>query len=366
MKNVLFWTASHLPEIGGFQQSTYRLAKSLKTFGWTPVFLTRETGATFYSDIETIRLSGDTVQDWVRQSSSWLLSHANKFDLIHTIDLFYDAINIELRTLKEAGPPNILKIPTAGCLPRIINQSNRNDLLVSANCFSVLNSQSEKELLSLGIGPDRIRYIPNGINSNDFLPGDTDRNIKLKLKLPEGVPIILFAGRFVARKRLDILLESARRIGDRALFVLVGAGLNQDMTTENLVREKSKQMTNVRIVKARAELIDFYHASDVHILLAEREGMPNSILESMSCAIPTIGTDIPGINDLISHRKDGLLVPVADVQSTTDSITALINDKELRKKMGSKARAKVLNYFDVKIIAGVYDKLYQDLISGAK
>jgi glycosyltransferase involved in cell wall biosynthesis len=62
-----------------------------------------------------------------------------------------------------------------------------------------------------------------------------------------------------------------------------------------------------------------------------------------------VTTDTPGCRDVVTHGVNGLLVPVKDAQATADALELLINDPELRRRMGSAGREIAVNFSDIKI-----------------
>lgn len=366
MKKVVFWMSSYLPELGGFQWSTFRLARALKKCGWEVLIVTKKSNERdFPSEIPVMYFDADNLAQWVDVSGNWLVDNRDSFDVIHVIDLFYQLIDQQFSVLAKLAKPVVLKIPTAACLPRIINKSNQKYLDL-VNAFSVLNDQIRDELVSLGVSVGRIHFFPNSLDCQEFYPIRDKANLRAKMNLPISKILVLYIGRFVKRKRLDILLDVFDKIGSKALLLLVGAGFDQRDSVENKVIERAKQMDNVLIFPAAVKVLDYYNCCDIHVLISEVEGMPNSIIESMACALPNVATDIPGIRELIIDGANGFLVPVGDSDVTLEVLSNLINDAGLRDRMGKISRAKVVAEFSVDVIAKNYINLYLKLLEERK
>src|SRR3990167_3357027 len=135
---IVFWTVSHLPDLGGFQWSTFRLAKALKKRGHEVLFLTATVQDSSYDDIVgSVRIQASNIPEWTTKSGQWLLENIHRFDVIHAIDLFYRSIDGQLDFLDRSGLPSVVKIPTMGCVPRLITsqslrcQLNKVDAIIA-------------------------------------------------------------------------------------------------------------------------------------------------------------------------------------------------------------------------------------------
>ena len=76
-----------------------------------------------------------------------------------------------------------------------------------------------------------------------------------------------------------------------------------------------------------------------------REGMPRVLLEAAACGIPIVTTDTPGCRDSVKDNVTGLLVPLKNGEITAAAIRRLLEDKTLRERFGSAARARALAEF---------------------
>ena len=95
-----------------------------------------------------------------------------------------------------------------------------------------------------------------------------------------------------------------------------------------------------------AERISFFQNADIFVLPTYAEAMPISVIEAMAAGLPVISTSVGGIPELIEDGKDGLLFSPGDVNSLAEKISVLLNDKDMRIKIGNKARQKVHEQMD--------------------
>jgi glycosyltransferase involved in cell wall biosynthesis len=91
-----------------------------------------------------------------------------------------------------------------------------------------------------------------------------------------------------------------------------------------------------------------------------KEGMPLALLEAMSCGKAVVGSDISGINDIITHMENGLLVPPRDPEAIANAILTLLADKKLRTRLGQNARQRMVNRYSWNLISDKIEKVYAE------
>lgn len=164
---------------------------------------------------------------------------------------------------------------------------------------------------AMGVSPARITIMPRGVDTERFRPGDK-RGARAALNLPLNLPVLLWVGRMVAVKNLDVLLRAAhlvRACGERFLLCLVGDG-----PLEGSVRDRIAELglePYVRLVgpAAHDQLPLWYQASDHFVLPSLSEGTPNVLLEAQACGKPFIASRVGGIPDLAVEGIDTLVAP---------------------------------------------------------
>ena len=182
---------------------------------------------------------------------------------------------------------------------------------------------------------DKISVIPNSINTDRFCPSSGSTNGRL-----------LFVGRLSKEKNLSALVDALTGTGIG--LDLVGSGPEEDNIRERIRKAKidAELLGSVSNDKL-PELITRYQA---FILPSLYEGHPKAILEAMSCGLPVIGTDVPGIRGLITHEKNGLLADT-DYLSLRSAIQTLMSDLKLQHHLGTSARERIVQDFDLGKVA---------------
>jgi glycosyltransferase involved in cell wall biosynthesis len=233
------------------------------------------------------------------------------------------------------------------------------------DAFIAISREIREDLISDGIPPERIHDISNFISYEEFHPpaeAGAKRLMKRTLLGAER-PVLLFAGRLVRTKRLDLLLEALRCIrdaGQKPLLVILGDGELRDHLADlalgmGLAEEVMFRGTvgNVR---------DYLHAADIFVFPSEREGMPNAVIEAMACGLPVVAAKAGGVPDLIIDGENGLLFDTGDAAQLRDAVLRLLEDGLLREALGQRALDTILEGFTVGRASERYGVLYERLV----
>jgi glycosyltransferase involved in cell wall biosynthesis len=168
-----------------------------------------------------------------------------------------------------------------------------------------------REALSLGLPPDRISTLRNGVDGRRFTPGDRAA-ARAVTGLPAGRPVLLCVGHLVARKGQHLLLPAlaaAHAAGRRPLLVLVGDGPDAAALRAQAGRLGLTDDVRFAGVVPPARLPDWYRAADALVLPSLREGWPNVVLEALACGTPVLATAVWGTPEILTGCRAGLLVP---------------------------------------------------------
>lgn len=195
--------------------------------------------------------------------------------------------------------------------------------------------------------------IPNGVDTKRFSPVQRSANPKVK---------ILFIGRLIPRKgfqRVVQALPKARALAKVPFEVeVVGTGAAQ--TELNALASQLGISDLIHYVGPVPydKLEKSYQYADIFVLTSLSEGMPAVILEAMGCGLPIIASNVGGNNEIVSEGENGFLIEGDDIDTLAERLAELINNKELRVRMGERSRHLSLAY-DWATIMGQYDKLYR-------
>ena len=105
-----------------------------------------------------------------------------------------------------------------------------------------------------------------------------------------------------------------------------------------------------------------FHAAHIACLPSSyREGLPKVLLEAAACGLPIVTTDAPGCREIVRSGENGFLVPVHDAKALAQALRILIDDEDLRAKMGRRAREIVLKEFSQEHVIAETLAVYREL-----
>lgn len=215
-------------------------------------------------------------------------------------------------------------------------------ILTVSNSFKKYLSKYVKE-------PDKIEVIPNGFDENRFRPSFHENQ----------VPQLITVCRLVPAKGLDILLEACAELKRRGLpFVLHIIG-------DGPIRKELEQMASDLNIYHETiyygymlhpeEFMPFF---DIFVLPSRAESFGSVFAEAALCRLALVGTEVGGIAEQIDNGRNGLLVPVNDVQALADALEKLMGDSDLRNRLAQAAREEAENTFSlnrvIEQLTGVY------------
>jgi glycosyltransferase involved in cell wall biosynthesis len=117
----------------------------------------------------------------------------------------------------------------------------------------------------------------------------------------------------------------------------------------------------VSFMGARDDVADILRVSDVGVLCSREEGFSNAILEGMAAGLPMVVTDVGGNAEAVDDGVNGIVVPPRSPADLGRAIAKLLNDPQLRKRMGQAGYKSVRQHFSLDACIDRYEKLYDAL-----
>jgi glycosyltransferase involved in cell wall biosynthesis len=211
-----------------------------------------------------------------------------------------------------------------------------------------------------GFRPDQITTIWNGVR----LPGaPIDDGFRRRIGASDGILVGTIAT-LIDQKGLPDLLRVARRIRDRydhVKFVIVGEGvLRAELEAERRALGLDDAVILTGWVTSAAEVA--LPAFDIFFQPSLWEAMSVVTLEAMAAGKPLVVTRVGEAPHIVEDGVDGLLAPPTDVEAMTSALTRLIDDPDLRQRMGRNARQKIESQFTVDHMTRAYEQAYLDVL----
>lgn len=177
---------------------------------------------------------------------------------------------------------------------------------------------------------------------------------------------ILFPARLLRDKGIVELVEAVKILAKKySLKLLIAGGIDKDNPTSisQSQWDEWQKETCIEFLGHQSNMASIYQDSHIVCLPSYREGMPRALLEAQACGCPVITTNVPGCREAIVSGKTGLLVKRKSISELVEAIDNLIQNKELRKKMGTAARQHAEKNFSVENIIRETLSLYADILS---
>ncbi|MBL7087115.1 MAG: glycosyltransferase, partial [Candidatus Cloacimonetes bacterium] len=236
-----------------------------------------------------------------------------------------------------------------------------DDYIIRHSIALITNSIENLEYLKkISSNPSLINgyVIKNGI---DVLP----KNILKKKREKHSITIGTVA-LFKEQKNYPLFIDLCKSITDEysnVNFMAIGTGPEFDKivsySKSNKCDSKLKFMGN-RIDSADIMLNKF----DIFVLTSKREGLPNAIMEAMGSGIPVVATNVGGVSELVQHGETGFLVPSGDLDGLIKYCKMLINDPDLRAKMGRKGKDFITRNYSSEKMVREFEVLFESILKG--
>ena len=197
------------------------------------------------------------------------------------------------------------------------------------------------------VKPEKVRIIPNYVDTQRFKPSTNTRQANL----------LCFVGRLDEEKNCSGLLDAIQGLNVE-LLAIGGGRLN-----EILRKKAQKEQLPVHFLGnvPNAELPTYLNRACLFVLPSYIEHHPKTLLEAMACGLPVIGTDVPGIREVIRHRETGYLCGTSPDEIRA-AIQDVVADAGLRTRMGRNAREFVVKHFTLERVVEMETALLKELI----
>ncbi len=217
-------------------------------------------------------------------------------------------------------------------------------------------------LIARGVAADRVVTIRNGVNLERF-DRPLDR-VGLRRSLGVAPDDILAAvvARLEPQKGHDTVIEAACRLRNacpRVRFLFVGGG-SRDAELPAIVARRGLGDT-ILFTGFRTDSADLIRAAHLSILVSAKEGLSNTLLESLAAGRPVIASAVGGNAEVISPDV-GVLVPAGDATILASALRQLVSSPEEAAQMGARGRQRARREFSVERMVAETTALYDDLV----
>lgn len=364
------------PVVGGLERQAHELAKALRELGLDVQALSGrvEPGQPSCEMVEGITVFRIP---WSRKKYvRFLRTPFDLFKVLYAQRNTYDVIHLHqhswfglytIMAAKLLRKAILTKLPNVGefGLPGMAAKGFRRlklAILLRSDALVAMSRESLAELDQARFPSGRVLATPNGIRLNEE-----------RSRVTHGVfnaqPCrVVFVGRLSEQKCLDVLLvawsEVIRTAKVHAILELWGNGL-----LGSKLRQQCGllgMVDSVRFCGHVHGVRDRLPEMDIFVLPSSAEGNSNAVLEAMAAGLPIVSTCVGGTPMLVGKEGAGFLSVPGDSVALAENLLKLTRNPDLRAKIGSAMRRRVVQHFDIYRVAQTYSSAYRFLAAGQR
>ena len=228
-----------------------------------------------------------------------------------------------------------------------------------------VSSATVDDLVRLRVAPrERFRVVPIGLDLERFADPDAAAGAAFRARsgVAEGEVLIVYVGRLVPIKRVDVLLRAFAHLlaeGVPARLAIAGDG-----ETRPQLEQLARELEIVGQVTFHGFLDDSAEATagaDIAALSSDNEGTPVALIEAGAAGVPAVATAVGGVADVVTSAT-GLLVPPGDHHAMAAALRRLAGDASVRRSMGEMAQRHMTDHYSVGRLIGDIEALYDELL----
>lgn len=353
---------------GGAETRVVRLATRLKLRGWEVSVVSLMPPKAYVEDLETAGIpvfslgirrklpDPRPVLRLARIIRKW------QPDIVHSHMVH---ANLLARIVRPLAP-----FPVLVCTAHNIDEGGRlrEVLYRLTDLFCDLTTQVSQAGLEryvhVGAVPrHKIRYIPNGVDTERFKPNLEDR-LKVRKELGVDGFVWLAVGRFDPQKDYPNMLQAFARVVHKhsnTILLIAGDGPLRE-TMENMAQELGAEK-HVKFLGIRRDIPQLMNAADAYVMSSSWEGMPMVLLEASATGLPIVATDVGGNREVVLDGITGFLVPPRNPEALAEAVLRMMDlPEEKRREMGKAARKHVEDNFSLDRIVDMWEALYKELL----
>ena len=194
--------------------------------------------------------------------------------------------------------------------------------------------------------------ISNGVQT--IVQSICPETVRQKWGLPIDKPLLIHVGRMSHEKNHVTLLQVLQLVPNAALVLLGDGDLRADLAAKAKELGVSDRVYMLGELE-NEEVFALLSASDVFVLPSIYEAAPLALLESASCGLPIVASDIPAVREILGDA--GIFLPPRDAGAIADAVRRTLGCANLRRRMGAASRAQS-GYFTVARMVTAYERIW--------
>jgi glycosyltransferase involved in cell wall biosynthesis len=379
--------ASGYPPVanGGLERSCERFSRALARRGYSvtvltlaspglPRFARDDVGVVVARILRPLRFGPLWGVSYVIQTAFWLWRLRERWDMVlcHQCWIHSIAAAAVARRLGKVSASKIVAGDDLGDLARLRSMRGGKwlvKLALRTDAQFVLSTRIAREVRAAGAAGSRVFPYRNFVDTRAFPVGAAPR------------AGFLYVGRFVPEKNLALLVAAFERVHEAmpsARLRLVGAGPEEAALRARVAR--SPAASAIRIDPWTSDPAGAYRDALALVMSSDSEGLPNVLIEAMSCGTPVITTDASGARDILGDEgwpeplptgtfqkgRGGLLVNRGDISALSSAMLALLRNTDLVHTLSREARARVESAYEETACVDAFLRCTETLLASSR
>ncbi len=311
------------------------------------------------------------------RSGNWLRQHRSEFDVVkangaittapadvnavhfvHSSWLKFSAMGVKSKSAKNLLNPRGILYDFYQWLYTSMNAGWEKSAFEQAQIVVAVSDKVGKDLLEIGVPPEKLQVIFNGVDLQEFSPGVSDRS---RWNLPPNVPLALFAGDIrIPRKNLDTVLHALVKVPNLHLAV---AGITEGSPYLQLA-ESLGLNERVHFLGLCDDVPELMKAVDFLVFPSRYDPFGLVVIEAMACGLPVITAVTTGAAELVKPEAGIVLSDPNDTEALREALSSLASDRTLRTQMGQTARI-LAEQHSWQLMAKSYVDVFEELVKSS-
>ncbi|MEY2545056.1 MAG: hypothetical protein QOG48_173 [Verrucomicrobiota bacterium] len=249
-------------------------------------------------------------------------------------------LNLQTSAIYHTDFPQYIRILTEDSFLESVAWSYMHWFYGQVDTVFVNSEEYRQSWIKRGFDEAKLKILPRGLDVDLFTPQRRDENFWRKFQPMNGEVRLLYVGRVSKEKDLDVLASAYRKLRDEKLPVklfVVGEGPYAQALAEIL-----PEACFTGTLRGK-ELAIAYASADVFVFPSTTDTFGNVIIEAQASGVPVVVSDSGGPKELVQNEANGLVTKSHDVEDFTAAVRRLVQDRQLRVRMGEQARASVVD-----------------------
>jgi len=274
---------------------------------------------------------------------------------------------------KIRNKPSILRADWAGGeiislgIKGIYDKYVKFPTLKNVSCIMVYTEEQKRKISELGIEPEKIFVITNGVDYKRFSTSKKSNYFRKKYNIQNKYKIIVcVVSRMIPFKNLELVINAIFQLKEKhkkVFLIVVGSKTDKEYYKKLVSLIKNLKLENQIFFHSEVDndkIHNIYKSADIFALPSKPlEGMNLSTLEAMSSGLPIITSHVNVTSDIVKETNSGFVID--DLESFVSSVEKLITTENLRKKLGNNGKKFMKDYSWDKIVLKI-ENIFQSLV----